>query len=91
LVEKFITVLEKLPQVLRGEFFYSHCIVLYRTCTGQPAVWGFVSLGAHCDRVFLFSEVHLLHGGNPRWVWSLFWSVAGQLFLQYFDAVGWVF
>jgi len=35
-------------------------IVLYRTCTGQPAVWGFVSLGStHCDRVFLFSEVHL--------------------------------
>ena len=30
-------------------------IVLYRTCTGQPAVWGFVSLGStHCDRVFLF-------------------------------------
>ena len=24
------------------------------------AVWGFVSLGStHCDRVFLFSEVHL--------------------------------
>ena len=35
-------------------------IVLYGTCTGQPAVWGFVSLGStHCDRVFLFSEVHL--------------------------------
>jgi len=30
-------------------------IVLYRTCTGQPAVWGFVSLGlTHCGRVFLF-------------------------------------
>ena len=30
-------------------------IVLYRTCTGQPAVWGFVLLGwTHCDRVFLF-------------------------------------
>ena len=30
-------------------------IVLYRTCTGQPAVWGFVSLGlTHCDRVFVF-------------------------------------
>jgi len=35
-------------------------IVLYRTCTGLPAVWGFVSLGStHCDRVFLFLEVHL--------------------------------
>ena len=33
----------------------AQCIVLYRTCTGQPAVWGFVSLGpTHCDRVFLF-------------------------------------
>ena len=29
--------------------------------------------------------------GGPWWVWSLFRSVAGQLFLQYFDAVGWVF
>jgi len=37
-----------------------HNLVLYRTCTGQPAVWGFVSLClTHCDRVFLFSEVHL--------------------------------
>jgi len=35
-------------------------IVPYRTCTGQPAVWGFVSLGLTlCDRVFLFSVVHL--------------------------------
>ena len=63
--------------------------VLFSTCTGQPAVWGFFSLGlTHCDRVFLFSEVQV---GGPWWVWSLFRSVAGQLFLQYFDAVGWVF
>jgi len=27
LVEKFPTVLEKLPQVLRGDFFDSHCIL----------------------------------------------------------------
>jgi len=27
LVEKFPTVLEKLPQVLRGDFFHSHCII----------------------------------------------------------------
>ena len=66
-------------------------IVLYRTCTGQPAVWGFVSMGlTHCDRVFLFFRGSHTVGG-PWWVWSLFRSVAGQLFLQYFDAVGWVF
>jgi len=36
-------------------------IVLYRTCTGQPAVWGFVSLGwTHCDRVFIFSTGSLV-------------------------------
>ena len=29
--------------------------------------------------------------GSTWWVLSLFRSVAGQLFLQYFDAVGWVF
>jgi len=30
LVEKFPTVLEKLPQVHSGDFFYSHCI--QRSC-----------------------------------------------------------
>ena len=30
------------------------------TGIGQPAVWGFLSLGStHCDRVFLLLEVHL--------------------------------
>ena len=39
-------------------------VVLYRTCTGQPPVWGFVSLDStHCDRVSLFSEVHFV----TRW------------------------
>ena len=68
-------------------------IVLYRTCTGQPAVRGFVSLGlTHCDRVFLFFRGSLVTRWEaPWWVWSLFRSVAGQLYLQCFDAVGWVF
>jgi len=29
--------------------------------------------------------------GSTWWVLSLFRTMAGQLFLQYFDAVGWVF
>jgi len=33
LVEKFLTVLEKLPQVLRGDFFDSHC----RLGDGSPS------------------------------------------------------
>ena len=56
-------------------------IVLYRTCTVQPAVWGFVSLGlTHCDRVFIFQMFTCNTVGGPWWVWSLFRSVAGQLF-----------
>jgi len=66
-------------------------IVLYRTCTGQPAVWGFVSLGStHCDRVFLFLRFTCNTVGSAWWVLSFFRTMAGQLFLQYFDAVGWV-
>ena len=68
-------------------------IVLYRTCTGQPAVWGFVSLGStHCDRVFLFFRGSLVTRweapggfGSSSGLWLANFS------LQYFDAVGWVF
>ena len=52
-------------------------IVLYRTCTGQPAVWGFILLGlTHCDRVFLFFQRFTCNTVvGPWWVWSLFRSV----------------
>ena len=41
--------------------------------------------------IFFFQRFTCNTVGGPWWVWSLFRSVAGQLFLQYFDAVGWVF
>ena len=52
----------------------------FLTGIGQPAVWGFLSLGStHCDRVFLLSEVHLWHGG--KWLVGLDpLLVAGQPF-----------
>ena len=40
---------------------------------------------------FFFQRFTCNTVGGPWWVLSLFRSVAGQLFLQYFDAVGWVF
>ena len=40
---------------------------------------------------FVFQRFTCNTVGGPWWVWSLFRFVAGQLFLQYFDAVGSVF
>jgi len=48
-------------------------------------VWGFVSLDStHCDRVFRGGK-HMV-GFEPLPV-----CVCPIIFLQYFDAVGWVF
>jgi len=43
------------------------------------------------EKISFFQRFTCNTVGGPWWVWSLFRSVAGQLFLQYFDAVGWVF
>ena len=50
------------------------------------------SLGLTCNwKIRQGTKITCNTVGGPWWVCSLFRSVAGQLFLQYFDAVGWVF
>ena len=48
--------------------------------------WSAIGIG-----FFFFQRFTCNTVGSPWWVWIFFRPVTGQLFLQYFDAVGWVF
>ena len=78
MVEKFPTVLEKLPQVLRGDFFDSHCthysgLEIHSQCCRKfgdvSHAIGSALTAAGPDR--MIAEVHRptgLHEERPEWL-----------------------